>query len=131
MRQTGRITKLTEEEEAARFAKLPKWAQSHIRSLEQDLASKVGRIEELSTQHPDTNVKVNGRLTDPDYELPADSQIEFTMGDPAEAKTWRDKISVGHIRGDKKRTVLRIQGDNSIVIRPSGGSNCIEVTLDD
>lgn len=132
MRRTSRNTNMTEEEEeAARFEKLPKWAQSRIRSLEDRVECQKDKIEELSSPHPESNVKVCGWPTYPDLTLPSDSKIEFVMGtDPVDKRNWRDKISVGHIRSDKGRRVLRIQGDYSLLIRCSA-SNCFEVTFDD
>ena len=47
MRRTSRNTNITEEEEAARFEKLPKWAQSRIRSLEDRVECQKDEIEEL------------------------------------------------------------------------------------
>ncbi len=131
MRRTSRNTNMTEEGEAARFEKLPKWAQSRIRSLEDRVECQKDKIEELSSPHPESNVKVCGWLTYPDLTLPSDSQVEFVMGtEPANENKWRDKISVGHVRSNRGRNILRIQGDQPLIIRCSA-SNSFEVTFDD
>ncbi len=131
MRRTSRNTNLTEEEEKARFEKLPKWAQSRIGELEWRVASQKDKIDELSNPHPGSNVLVCGWVSYPDQTLPPDSQVEFVMGtEPANENKWRDKISVGHVRSNKGRDILRIQGDQSLIIRCSA-SNSFEVTFDD
>lgn len=122
---------MTSEQEQARFDRLPPWAKQRIHQLEDNVSRQQARIEEISSPHPDTNVLVNGWDIYPDFTLPPDSQIEFVMGtDSADENKWRDKISVGHVRSNKGRDILRIQGDKSLIIRCSA-SNSFEVTFDD
>jgi hypothetical protein len=128
MARYSSVHRFTEEEKAARTAKLPIWAQQEIAELKMNLRSKEDRIAEISNVHPETNVRINGWISNPDITLPADSQIEFTMGD-IDSASWRTKISVGHKRTDKGRNVLRIQGDDGLILRATA-SNSFEVELD-
>jgi hypothetical protein len=128
MARGNNIRRFTEVERTVRMGKLPVWAQNYIAELEREVASKKDHIADISNVHPETNVRINGWISNPDITLPADSQIEFTMGD-IDSASWRTKISVGHKRTDKGRNVLRIQGDDGLIIRATA-SNSFEVELD-
>jgi hypothetical protein len=121
--------KLSPEDEAKRFDRLPVWAQNRIRRLENDVVSMSNKIEELSTTHPDTNVVINGFVRDPDYELPKDSQIDFVMEKPT-PNSWRNRISVGHERRNGGRDALRIQGDMPLILKMNA-TNSMLVMLDE
>lgn len=123
------MNKVSPEVEAQRFERLPQWAKSRIRTLEDKVASQKDKIAEISNPHPGSNVVVNGFISYPDQTLPNDSQIDFTMGEIKEGH-WRTNISVGHRRSDKGRNVLRIQGDQGLIIR-CNARNSFEVSFDE
>lgn len=108
------------------LAKLPKWAQTRIEDLERHNMSLQAHIEDLEREAPDSNVKM-AYHTHKDYGLPMDSSIDFYMGESRQK--FRDMISVQHIR-TKDRKVLRVSASDSIVVRPGGGNNVIEVATE-
>jgi hypothetical protein len=121
--------KRTERPEDRDLTKLPVWAQDYIHLLKSKVAAQAAKIEERSSQHPGTNVKINGYVSYPDFDLPPDSQIEFYMGTDTNSK-WRETISVGHVRSDSHRTILRIQGGRTVRILPAA-SNSFDLMFDD
>ena len=64
-----------------------------------------------------------------DQGLPMDSEIDFYLGDSRQK--YRNMITVQHLR-TKDRKVLRVSsGGGTLVIKPGGGCNVIQVTTED
>ena len=105
------------------FYRLPKWAQRELESRELHVANLKAKIAELSSDHPDSNVKVNDFIHG-DRGLPPDSHIDFYLGDGR--VKYRNMISVQHLR-TKDRNVLRVAASETLVITP-GATNTVEIS---
>jgi hypothetical protein len=109
------------------ISKLPVWAQQEIENRDRKIASLQHHVEELSTQHPDTNVKIDTLLHLPDVGLPKNSYIDFYLS--STQKKYQSTVSVHIDSKDSSRLVLMgnaFQGRLSI--QPSS-SNVVFVTF--
>ncbi len=96
------------------FAKLPKWAQQHIRLLEM-------RLKEAQEDARKNAGPENSRVTigwEPSFKVRDDHPFRFSLGDD----------SMNHVQVSFHHGGLQIMGGRSIVVLPSA-SNVIHVFL--
>jgi hypothetical protein len=60
------------------------WAQKEIQKRDNKIAILERHVGEMTSQHPNTNVKVHNWLTGPDKDLPPDSSIDFYLAENRE-----------------------------------------------
>ena len=99
--------------------KLAVWAQEYIALLEHRLAERDAKIRELTSEYPDTNVKVSGNYIYPDRTLPLNSQVAFKLND--------DDYSYIKVRHDLNHEgFLHVMGSGQILVK-SVCSNVVEI----
>jgi len=95
------------------------WAQKHITLLEQQVANRDALIAELTSEHPETNVKVSGNYVYPDRTLPLDSQVAFKLND--------DEYSYIKVRHDLNHEgFLHVMGSGQLLVK-SVCANVVEI----
>lgn len=104
-----------------KWENLPKWAQDHLRQLEQDKRELSKRVEVLSNPGgEDSNVIVTG-YSHPDVRLGKDLNIEFLLanGDKIEVSHERDR---NHLLVSSPSGSLEVQpqSGNVVKVRPGG-----------
>lgn len=109
--------KLTEDE---RFARLPKWAQYRIRTLE----STVERLTELVEEQPPSDTCI-ANYTMPDKYLPDGERIRFYLNND-KLPYDRRKYVEARVRGNK----LNLMASDSLVVWPHV-TNVINVGVED
>ena len=107
-------------------SRLPKWAQSRIATLENEVKNLRAHVEEISADHEGTNVVIDQHHVYPDVGLPESSQILFYLGKGRDR--WRDAVEIRIPRGNPER--LEIRGpDSGLRIIPSS-YNGVRIELD-
>jgi hypothetical protein len=104
-----------------REPKLAVWAQDRLRAQRQRIADLEKSVEAVKGEHAGSNVRLvdfHARMLAP-TPLPKDSQVEFDS-------KW-GKVTVHH---EMKGGRIRIQGDNTLVVRLQAG-NALTVELED
>lgn len=110
---------MTAEQHNARLARLPVWAQDSIRDLTRRVEELNHRLEDLTSEHPDTNVKMSGGYVYPDITLPLNSEVAFKLTD--------DEYDYIRVRHDLQHNgFLHLMGSGQLVVR-SVCSNVVEV----
>jgi hypothetical protein len=80
------------------LGRLPKWAQDHIRLLQQRITEQEQHISQLSTGPEDSDVRIHDYVY-PDRLLGRGLPVTFDVGDPyGPDGTLRDRITVEHSR---------------------------------
>ncbi len=102
----------TTETEAARMARLPKWAQDRIRYLERDLADTLARFAD---EQPPSNTYAEP-YGDPPRGLGTDVNVMFVL-DTGDDGSPRDYVQV---RLDRGR--VYVQASDSLAIFPSASN---------
>lgn len=108
-----------------KLAKLPKWAQQEILSLERSRQGWKDRCEQLSGKYPDSNVQVSNHIYG-DMTLPRDSEVDFYLGDPPYRK-YQNMIDVQLLR-TKDRKLIRVSTSGLLAVYP-GASNTVELGI--
>ena len=109
----------------ADIARLPLWAREHVKYLRHLNTEKDKQIAELTSDHPDSNVQLNGHLSYPNKTLPPDSEVIFYMGDSRDK--YRETIEVRHLR-DQPGTLTFTTSGAYITMRP-WASNVMRVSI--
>jgi hypothetical protein len=105
--------------------KLPKWAQEHVEDLKRELARTDAEYNRVSNQHPESNLKLDGKVGYPPVGLPSNASIQFYMGDSRE--DYKDLFEIRHNRDNSH--ALEVYGyGGAVVIMPSS-SNHIQLVL--
>lgn len=112
-----------------REARLPKWAQGELATLRRKLSEAEGHIRDMTGDIAETDTYVDSMRSgeNRDYPLPPGSRVAYRLVDNARhgayVRTWIHRDPWGGVR-------LHIQGDRSLLIRPSA-SNTFYVSPDD
>jgi hypothetical protein len=104
------------------LSKYPKWLQDYVADMRRDLERKERRIKALSSQHPGSNVVMNGRMGEPDATLPPDSHIFFYAGKGRDLLTNMIEVRHDH-QSDNERLYIASYGSRGVVIRPSASNS--------
>lgn len=108
------------------ITKLPRWAQDQFIDMQRQIEFLNRKIEEVSSSHPDTNVRIGRGVREPDFTLPPNSGIMFRVVEGG--YVCSDSIEVRH--SHERPGHLMILGDQPVVIHP-GASNYFEVSFRD
>lgn len=99
--------------------KLPKWAQEHIRDLNQKIDDNRKAIKRLTPDHPDTDTVADPYARTP-IQLPKGVSVEFELGD------GRDQRIHVRVRGDE----LYVMGMTSVSITPKSSNTFVVKVVD-
>jgi hypothetical protein len=102
---------------AENIARLPKWAQHKIASLEGQLAEERKRIAQMNGHGEHTNT-----VADPYHDQPRplarDAQVEFRLDTWNDDRGWRQYVRVSVRRDSTGRSYVEMHGGDSLVIEP-------------
>ena len=111
--------------------RLPKWAQEHIQNLNQHVNFVERELKRVSSQHPGSNVMLDGKIGLPAVSLPPNATIQFYMGEDRE--DYRDLIEIHHNRNDasgRAGTSLEVTGYGGRVTILPRHANSIALRLE-
>ena len=105
----------------ARIAKLPKWAQEELRSLERDLGVALDELEDLREG------KYGDADTDTVADPYADAPLKLKKGETIEYRLGYDRGAVIRARVDQYG-ILELNGGQAIAVHPRA-ANAVHVAL--
>lgn len=108
--------------------RLPKWAQERIRLLEQTIVHQTSKIDELTSAHPGSNIRMPGYHDYPDTTLPANSQVEFYLG--ATRERHEDMISVRHANQKYSPGALEFSACRGLIAITPVAGNVVRVKIE-
>jgi hypothetical protein len=78
------------------LARLPKWTQDYIRSLVTLVDRQEAEIKKLSSEHPGSNLMLDGKVGYPAVSLPPNATVQFYLGEDRD--DYHNLIEVHHNR---------------------------------
>ena len=118
-------------EPRGRVESLPKWAIEYIGSLKTLIDRSRAEVTKLSSQHPGSNLMLDGKVGYPAVSLPPSSTVQFYLGEDRE--DYHNLIEVHHNRNQasgRAGTSLEVTGyGGSLLVLPRV-SNGIALKLD-
>lgn len=103
------------------IAKLPKWAQSEVKSLNHRISNLEKENESLKSKNPKSNVSYQMAWDGSNIFLPDDRDIKFSFneGEYIQARLESDK---------KGGLCFHVRGSDSITLSP-GYSNTVDIVI--
>lgn len=109
-------------------ARASKTVQAYINTLEHMINSQNAHIAAISSQHPGSNVVMDGGYGKPEITLEPDSTIRFYLGTGRDR--LRDVIEVHHERRDNSVLDVRSNGYGLLLVSP-WASNSVRLQIGD
>lgn len=109
------------------LARLPKWAQEHVKSLELQVRNLRGQVRDLSAGPEGARIVASDYVS-PDFPIPEGMQVNFYLGPKVERHT--DVVSVRLVRVRTGLIVMLESGDPSKALHLTPqSSNTVRVRL--
>jgi hypothetical protein len=104
------------------ISKLPVWAQQEIQKRDGKIARLERQFDEMTSQHPGTNVKVQNQLMYPDADLPPDTAIDFYLADTRVKYDRTVNVRIDRRQPDRLQIMANGSGKFRVAITPSSSN---------